>query len=132
MHQELFRTLQIKESIVFEAKPLCVYTFFPMRTGKNFLDSLNLRLKQIRYNRGLQSILIHLVAQYGDSVVEIAGKIAKETDSELLFEERLLKVFYFNHDFSRINKLKAFNIIARHRGRYWLLKDPFRNFLTHT
>jgi len=129
MHQELFRTLQIQEPIVFESHPLCVYTFFPRKKGENSWDTLHLKLKQIRYNRGLQSILIYVIKKYGNSVVEIAQAISVEAQAELLLEQRLLKVFYLNHSFSQLGKLKAFNMLLRHLIRYSLLKDPFKHIL---
>ncbi len=129
LHQELFRTLQIQEPLVFEPYPLCVYTFFPRRKGNDFWGTLQLKLNQIQYNRGLQSILIHLIRRHGSSVVEIAQEISLEAKAEILLEQQLLQVFYLNHKFSQLGRLKAYNILLRHLIRYSLLKDPFKRIL---
>lgn len=126
LHQELFRSLQIKETIYFEPKPLCVFTLFKTHDHLKNKSVLHKKIDLIQYRRGVQSILIYLVNKYGSEMVKKAEEIAFMTESESVLENRLLEVFYLNYEFKKINKIKGFYSLFRHFLRFLILSDPYQ------
>ncbi|MCW9682198.1 glycosyltransferase [Dolichospermum planctonicum UHCC 0167] len=127
LHQELFRTLQIKEPIYFEPNPLCVFTLFDTHDHLKNQSALHKKIDLIRYRRGVQSILIYLVNKYGEEIVNKAQEIALMTKSESVLENRLLEVFYLNYEFKTNNKFKALSSLSRHLLRALTLPDPYQD-----
>lgn len=126
LHQELFRSLQIKENIYFEANPLCVFTLFACHDQLGKRSDWQKRFDLIKYRRGVQSILIYLVKNYGQEIIGKAQEIAAATDSEFLLENRLLEAFYLNYPFKNNSKAKTVNSLFRHWLRSLILPDPYR------
>ena len=127
LHQELFRSLQIKEAIYFEPTPLCIFTLFETHDQLARKSGLISKLDLIQYRRGVQSILVYLVHKYGSQIVQEAQKIASATESEFALENRLLEAFYLNYKFKKISKFKAINSLFRHFLRALILTDPYKN-----
>ena len=126
LHQELFRSIQIKESIYFEPNPLCVFTLFENHDHLVEKYGLEKKLDLIKYRRGVQSILIYLVSKYGLNIVQEAQKIASATGSESTLENRLLETFYLNYKFKKISKFSSINSLIRHFLRYLIIPDPYK------
>jgi len=126
LHQELFRSLQIKEQIYYEPKPLCVFTLFETHDQLEKKSGLAKKLDLIQYRRGVQSILVYLVNKYGYEIVQKAQDIALITESEYVLENRLLEAFYLNYEFKKIKKFEAINILIRHFLRALILLDPYK------
>ena len=126
LHQELFRSLQIKEPIYYEPKPLCVFTLFETHDQIAKKSGLLKKIHLIQYRRGIQSILVYLVNKYDYEIVQKAQDIALLTESEYILENRLFEAFYLNYEFKKIKKFKAINILARHFLRALILRDPYK------
>ncbi|MBD2296487.1 glycosyltransferase family 2 protein [Anabaena sphaerica FACHB-251] len=126
LHQELFRSLQIKDPIYFESTPLSVFTLFEVHDHIENKSGLSKKINLIQYRRGVQSILIHLVNKYGCKIVKQAQKIAMITASEDILENRLLETFYLNYQFQKTNKLRAIHSLFRHFLRFLILPDPYK------
>lgn len=120
-HQELFRTLSIKESVRFEDEPLCVFTEFECHPKLiNFAP---------KHNRATQSILVYLVRKYGHEVVREAQSIATDSDKEILLEQKLLNALYLRYPFSKINAINKSGILLKSFARYILYTDPYKQIL---
>ena len=130
LHQELFRTLQIREPVYFEQTPLCVFTLFDKSEYQQNTSYIQRRINLVKYRRGVQSILLYLIRNYGASIVQEAQKIASEQKVELLLENKLLEGLYFHYDFTNVSKIKAMNLVLRHWIRYLTITDPYSNILT--
>jgi len=129
LHQELFRTLKIKEPVYFAMTPKCVFTRFYDEEQKRKAFTVRRRLHQIKYNRGIQSIMIYLIKKYGKPIIQEAQKIALETGNEYHLEHKLLEALYLDYEFKHFNNFQAVNARFRHYIRYLMLKDPYRDFL---
>ncbi|MBS9386952.1 MAG: hypothetical protein HEQ24_23190 [Dolichospermum sp. BR01] len=127
LHQELFRSLQIKEPIYFEPTPLCVFTLFETHDHLEKKSDIAKRIDMIQYRRGVQSILIYLVNKYDWKIVKQAQEIAIITDSEDMLENRLFEAFYLNYQFKETNKFKAIYSLFRHFLRFLILPDPYKH-----
>jgi glycosyltransferase involved in cell wall biosynthesis len=123
-HQELFRTLRIKEPIWFEPQSLCVFTEFDRE------DTTSIKLAPelpARLTRASQSIWIYLVNKYGDSIIQEAQKLAIEQKVEALLERQLINAFCFKYKFNYLSKVDVINILSKAMLRYLLFQDPFKN-----
>jgi glycosyltransferase involved in cell wall biosynthesis len=123
-HQELFRTLRVKEPIWFEPNCLCVFTEFDRE------DTTSIKLAPelpAKLTRASQSIWIYLVNKYGDSIIQEAQKIAVDQKVEALLERQLINAFWFKYKFKNLSKLNALHILSKAMLRYILFKDPFKN-----
>jgi glycosyltransferase involved in cell wall biosynthesis len=127
LHQELFRSLQIKERIYFEPTPLCVFTLFETHDHLEKKSAIAKKIDLIKYRRGSQSILIYLVNKYGWEIVKQAREIAIITNYEYMLENRLLESFYMNYPFKETNKFKAIYSLFRHFLRFLILPDPYKH-----
>ena len=127
-HQEMFRCLQIREPIFFEAKPLCVYTFFVHRTDISEMSNHETRL----FNRAQQSIYMYLLKQYGDSVIGRATDIANEKNLRPQLERILLDALYTSYDFKFMRGLKFIRTLGKAIARYLLYKDPLEEYYEKT
>lgn len=125
LHQELFRSLQIKEPIYFESTPLCVFTLFETHDILVNKSGIAQKIELIRYRRGVQSILIYLVNKYGGEIVKKAQEIALMTESESVLENRLFEAFYLNYKFKEMKKIKTIYSLFRHFIRFLILPDPY-------
>jgi glycosyltransferase involved in cell wall biosynthesis len=126
LHQELFRSLQIKEPIYYEPNPLSVFTLFEVHDQLGEKPELAKRLELIQYRRGVQSILSHVVNKYGIRIIQKAHEIALSTGSEDVLENRLIEIFYFDYEYKKIKKYIALNFLLRHFLRILMFPDPYK------
>ncbi|MBW4421992.1 MAG: glycosyltransferase [Myxacorys californica WJT36-NPBG1] len=135
-YQEILRAWLIKEPIYFEAKPLCVFTgFYREKNNDEPLHSrFYRRYKSLmgapQHNRGTQAILKHLIDTYGTAIVQESRRLAIERDEERTFERQLLSVRYLNYQFRKLNRLEIARYLITYGLRYYLFKNPLKNFLT--
>jgi len=126
LHQELFRSLQIKEPIYFEQTPLCIFTLFEKHDHLENKPYLAKKLDIMVYRRGVQSILVYLVNEYSHEIVQKAQEISVATESESVLENRLLESFYLNYKFIKVTNFKAANSLFRHFLRALIFPDPYK------
>ena len=135
-HQELFRTLQIKEKIYFEPKPLCVFTEFYQEEDLQYgiLSEIYKKYNSLKmapkHNRGTQTILNYLVNAYDSSIIEEAQKIAIESGARRTLERQLLNALYLNYKFQELNYFEIARYLSKYFIRYLLFKDHFKKLLT--
>jgi len=121
-HQELFRTLKIKEPIYFEETPLCIFTQFEYHHKRfNFAP---------KHNRATQAILIYLVKRYGQEIIREANQIATTASEEALLEEKMLNALYIGYPFTQTNRFKRLKVFSKSFARYLLYRNPFKQILT--
>jgi GT2 family glycosyltransferase len=130
-HQEIFRTLQIRDVIFFEPTPLAVWTEFErvQRARKQSLRSWF--AGAAAYNRATQSILIHLLQKHGDTIVQTALKIAGDREEEqVTLEHQLLNICYTNYSFKHIGRMNQWALLVKNRLRHRLFEHEFAQVLS--
>jgi glycosyltransferase involved in cell wall biosynthesis len=136
-HQEVFRTLQVKELVYFEPKPLCAFTEFYQEDNdcKTLFGNLYRKYQSLKgapvHNRGTQAILKYLVDNYGSEIIQEAQKLAVEQEAERLLERQLLSALYLNYEFKQLTHLELIQYLAKYSLRYFFFKDPFKEFLAN-
>lgn len=106
-HQEIYRTLQIKEPLFFESEPLCVWTGFeePQKEPDSLKESLF--SLPARYNKVTQFLLSNLIRRYGASFIETAAEVAAtQKDEAIILERQLLNALYVNYPFQHISRIE--------------------------
>lgn len=134
-HQEVFRTLQIKEPIFFEPKPLCVFTEFFSEESSNHTP-YNVLYKKYKifmggpqHNRGTQAILSYLTNKYGSNIVREAQQLASKTNAEKILERHLINSFYLNYKFSSLSKLEFAQYLIKFTFRRLLVRNTYKEIL---
>ncbi|MBE9012068.1 glycosyltransferase family 2 protein [Pseudanabaenaceae cyanobacterium LEGE 13415] len=117
-HQEIYRTLQIREPLFFEAEPLCVWTGFvePQKEPDSLKDSLF--SMPARYNKVTQFLLSKLIHQYGHPIVQVAAEVASERITEaIILERQLLNVRYLNYRFKHVRQIERVLLLLKNYFR---------------
>lgn len=121
-HQELFRTLNVQENILFENTPLCVFTEFEYHPKMiNFSP---------KHNRATQSIQIHLLTKYKEEIIQEAKQVASTEEKEALLEKKLLNALYLKYSFTQISEISRLRILLKSLIRYLFYQDPFADILS--
>ena len=120
-HQELFRTLNVQENILFESTPLCVFTEFEYQH----------RLVEFspKHNRATQAIQIYILTKYKEEIIEEAKQVASTDEKEALLEKKLLNAFYLKYPFTQISQISRLRIFLKSFIRYLIYQDPFAKIL---
>lgn len=123
-HQEIYRTLQIREPLFFEAEPLCVWTGFvePQKEPDSIKESLF--SLPARYNKVTQFLLSTLIRRYGDSFVQVAADVAStQKDEAIILERQLLNALYVNYRFQHVNQLERTLLLLKNYLRKFQAKQ---------
>ncbi len=121
--QELCRSLQVLEPIVFAAKPLAVFSLPADRNTSR--EALGYR----GYNRGKQVIFQHLLEHHGEHLVAAATELCKSNRAmktgmlHAIADSGLLR-------FTRVLPPSALVVKAWAKGvaKKWLVEDPIREY----
>jgi glycosyltransferase involved in cell wall biosynthesis len=130
-HQEIFRTLQIKEPILFESTPLCAWTQLDSDSNstrkKPWFSSLY--SGPPIYNRATQAALIHLHKKYGNSLIHKASAVTRNREEFLIIlENQLLNIFHVDYDFIHLSKIKRSTLLVKNYLRYLTSGNVFQDF----
>ncbi|MBD2445792.1 glycosyltransferase family 2 protein [Nostoc sp. FACHB-152] len=129
-HQEVFRTLQIKENVYFLQEPLCVFTeFYQEQNSNDFLKKFAAFKGSPEHNRGTQAILNYLVNTYNDEIVQEAQRVAIRNNAEHTLERQLISALYFKYLFKKLSYLEVMKYSFKYTLRYFLYRDPFQEIL---